>query len=132
MPQFNPQQPPGPIPALDEIEQRAHEWTGPILGVVFAVGGFYFGLDHPRYPLVLFIGVGFIVGLLGVALLKHLATFVILAGLVIAAGFGTFWLFDHTTELRARHAAPAAQTAPASTPKPSPRGLLDDLRKAVQ
>ncbi len=117
------QQQPGPFRSLDELEQRAHPAIGYVCGAVFAVGGFFYGLDRPQIPLVLPIGLGLIGGLLIVALLKHTTEFLIYTAMVLAAGFGTFYLFEHTDELRARRAIPAAQTAPASRP----HGLLDDL-----
>ena len=130
--QFNPQQPPGPFPFLDEIEQRVHPVTGYVLAGVGAVGGYFYGLEHDGWPVVLFVGLGLIVGLLAIVLLKHLTAFLIGAALVAAATLGAWWLLGNDAALRSRHKAPAAQTAPASSPKPSPRGLLDDLRKAVQ
>lgn len=128
----NPQQPPGPFPFLDEIEQRVHPVTGYVLAGVGAVGGFYYGLDHDRFPVVLFVGLGLIGGLLAVAILKHLTVFLIGAVLVAAATVGTYWLLGNQTTLRLQHKTAAVQTGQASPAKSSPGGLLDDLRRAVQ
>ncbi len=128
MPYLPQQQQPGPFPFLDEIEQRVHPVTGYVLGGVGAVGGYFYGLEHDGLPVVLFVGLGLIGGLLAVVLLKHLTAFLIGAALVAAATLGAWWLFGNEAALRGGHKAPAALSAPA---KPSPRGLLDDLRKAT-
>lgn len=127
---FPQQQPPGPFPFLDEIEQRVHPFTGYGLSAVGAVGGFFYGLDHPHLPLVVFVILGLLGGLLAVALLKHLVIFLIGLTLVIAAGVGSYWLLGSEASLRRSHTAPTAQAAPAMS-RPS-QSLLDDLRKAVE
>ena len=126
------QQQPGPFPFLDEIEQRVHPVTGYVLAGVGAVGGYFYGLEHDSLPVVLFVGLGLIGGLLAVVILKHLTIFLIGAALVAAATVGAYWLLGNQATLRQQHKAPAVQTAPASPAKSSPGGLLNDLRRAVE
>ena len=128
--QFSNQQQPSPFPFLDEIEMHVHPVVPYVLAAVGAVGGYWYGIDHDNgLPVVLLVGLGLIFGLLAVVLLKHLTAFLIGAVLVGVAGLGTFFLLSNEGKLR--HAAPAGQTAPASRADTS-RGLLDDLKKAVQ
>ena len=131
MPYLPQQQQPGPFPFLDEIEQRVHPVTGYALAGVGAVGMYFYGLEHDSLPLVVWVGLGLIGGLLAVVILKHLTVLLIGGALVAAATFGAWWLLGNEATIRGRHKAPATQAAPAS-PADTSRGLLDDLRKAVR
>jgi len=121
---FPQQQPPSMFPFLDEIEQRVHPVTAFVLAAIGAVGGYFYGLTNPRFPLVIFIIVGLLGGLLAVVLIKHLVGFIIAATLVAIAGFGAFWLFNHQDTLRRERANHAQQTEPA----PKAHSWKDDLR----
>jgi hypothetical protein len=133
MQNFNPQQPPGMFPAVDELEQRVHGVVPYVLGAVGGVGGYFWGIEQQTLPVALCVGLGLVVGLLLVPLFLGGISLLIGGALVAVAALGTFWLLNNDGALKhRRQPAPTQQTAPANTPKPSPGGLLDDLRKAVQ
>lgn len=124
------QQEPGMFPAIDELEQRVHPIVPYVLAACGAVGGYFFGLDQERFPVVLYVALGLVVGLLFTVLLSKLTTLLIALAIVAAAAFGTFWLLGNDAALKHRRLAPVTQAAPAG-PAPA-SGLLDALRKAVQ
>lgn len=121
---FPQQQPPGLFQFTAETEQRVHRVTHPILAGVGGVGMFFYGLNHPSLPLVLFVGLGVIGGFLATAILKQLADFLLGGALVAIAVLLAFWLFSNQDTLRREHAIPAAQTAPAT----KAHSWKDDLR----
>lgn len=128
MSNFNQQQQPGPFPFLDEIEQRVHPVTGYVLAAVGAVGGYFYGIDHRGWPVVVFVALGLILGLLAVPLLKHLTAFLIGAALVGAAAIGTFWLLRNDAGLKSGKQSPPVQYV-----QPAQSGnMIDEIKKAVQ
>ena len=131
MQNFNPQQPPGMFPAIDELEQRVHGIVPYVLGGVGGVGGYFWGIEQETLPVALCVGLGLVVGLLLVPLFLGGLSLLTGAALVAVAALGAFWLLNNDGRLKHRQPAPTQETAPASPADASP-GLLDDLRKAVR
>ena len=127
---YQQQQQPGMFPAIDELEQRVHPLVPYVLAACGAVGGFLWGVDQDRLPVVLCAALGLVGGLLFTALLSKLTTLLIAVAIVGAAAVATFWLLGNDAGLKHRHTAPVVQGTPAGPA--STQRFMDAVRKAVQ
>lgn len=118
------QQQPEHFPFLTELESRVHPLTKWCLAGMGTVGGYFWGIGQDRLPVVLCIALGLVGGLLFVGILKHFATFMLCAVIVLGLAVATFFLLQNDAALKLHKAAPAAPAHVA--------GWLDDLKKAVQ
>lgn len=112
---FNPQQPPGMFPAIDELETRVHGVVPYVLGACGAVGGYFWGIAQSTLPVALCVGLGLVVGLLLVPIILKLATLTLCVAIVGAAAVLTFWLLGNDAAMKQR---PASTAMPAPVIKP--------------
>jgi hypothetical protein len=99
---FQQQQPPEHFPFLTRLEQEhIHPLAKWCLSGMFAVGGYFWGLSHDKLPLVIYIALGFVVGLLFVGLLKHVTAFVLAAAVVLGLSGATYFLLQNDQAIKA-------------------------------
>jgi hypothetical protein len=131
---FNPQQQqqPGMFPAIDVMETRVHPVAPYVLGVCCGIGGYFYGVTQDAVPAVIFVAVGFVIGVLLVPLLLKLLSGALAAIIVIIAALLTFWLLQNDAALKHRQGPPSHQAGQSLSYGEASRQLLNRAMQEVQ